>query len=80
MMASMLIIFGTRYYFRTTGTGTFQCPKCQGSQPYRHRKGRRFVHVFYIPLIPISAAAEHVRCDGCKTRYKTSVLAQPTTV
>jgi len=79
-MAYMLIIFGTRYYFWTTSKGTFQCPKCQGSLPYRHRKGRRFIHVFYIPLIPISASAEHVKCEGCKTRYKTSVLAQPATV
>lgn len=79
-MVYMLIIFGTRYYFRTTATGTFLCPTCQASQPYRHRKGRRFIHVFYIPLIPISAAAEHLRCDRCKTRFQPSVLAQPTTV
>lgn len=70
----MFIIFGSRYYFRTVGQGTFQCPKCQASENYRQRKGRKFIHVFYIPLIPISGAAEHVRCDQCKTRYKTSVL------
>lgn len=75
-----MIIFGSRYYFRTTNRGTFQCPKCGASRGYRHRKGRRFVHVFFIPLIPISAATEHIKCDGCKTRFKPSVLVQPTAV
>ncbi|MBO0837911.1 MAG: zinc-ribbon domain-containing protein [Actinobacteria bacterium] len=72
----MFIIFGSRYYFRTTGQGTFLCPQCQTSQPYRYRRGRRFIHVFFIPLIPISGATEHVKCGGCKTRFRTSVLAQ----
>jgi hypothetical protein len=76
----MFIIFGSRFYFWTTNRGTFLCPKCRASQSYRHRKGRRFIHVFYIPLIPISASAEHIKCDGCKTRFKPSVLTQPTTV
>ena len=73
----MFIIFGSRYYFWTTNHGAFQCPKCQASQQYRHRKGRRFIHVFYIPLIPISGSTEHIKCGGCKTRFKLSVLGQP---
>jgi hypothetical protein len=73
----MFILWGTRYYYWTTSRGTFQCPNCQATEPYRHRKGRRFIHVFYLPLIPISAMKEHIKCGGCKTRYKTSVLAQP---
>lgn len=72
----MFILFGTRYYFWTTNQGRFQCSQCHANRPYRHRKGRRFIHVFYIPLIPISASTEHVRCGGCKTRYKASVLAE----
>ncbi len=73
-----MIIFGSRYYFWTTNRGTFPCPKCQAIEPYRHRKGRRFIHVFYIPLIPISALTEHIKCGGCRTRFKTSVLTQST--
>ncbi|HXC81905.1 MAG TPA: zinc-ribbon domain-containing protein [Trebonia sp.] len=76
----MFFIFGSRYYFWTTNQGTFQCPKCQASQPYRHRKGRKFIHLFFIPLIPISATTEHIKCGGCKTRYKPSVLTQPAAV
>jgi hypothetical protein len=71
-----MIIFGTRFYFWTIGQGSFQCPKCKTTSAYRHRKGRRFVHVFFIPLIPISASREHVRCSGCKSRYVTEVLTQ----
>jgi hypothetical protein len=31
----------------------------------------------YIPLIPISCPAEHIKCEGCGARFMTSVLAQP---
>jgi hypothetical protein len=71
----MFFIFGSRYYWWTVSKGTFQCPNCQVPREYRLRKGRRFIHLFFIPLIPISAASEHVRCGTCKKRYKQSVLA-----
>jgi hypothetical protein len=71
----MFFIFGSRYYWRTISRGTFQCPNCQVPCEYRLRRGRRFIHLFFIPLIPISGASEHVRCSTCKKRYKPSVLA-----
>jgi predicted RNA-binding Zn-ribbon protein involved in translation (DUF1610 family) len=72
----MFFIFGSRFYYWTTGQGSFQCPKCQTTRTYKLRKGRRFVHLFYVPLIPISASREHVRCTSCKTRYVPDVLTQ----
>jgi hypothetical protein len=74
----MIFFFGTRYYWWTISQGSFLCPKCQAIRNYRLRKGRRFFHVFFIPLIPISAASEHVRCAECKSRYKPAVLEQTT--
>jgi hypothetical protein len=72
-----MILFGSRYYFFTVGQGTFMCPKCQTNRPYRLRRGRRFIHVFYIPLIPISAATEHVQCGQCRSRFAPAVLGMP---
>jgi len=76
----MLIIWGLRVIYRTLGRGVFFCRRCGGDREYRHRAGRRFVTVFFIPLIPLMKTGEHVQCLTCKTRYVTEVLKLPTTV
>jgi hypothetical protein len=76
----MLIIWGLRVIYRTLGQGVFFCRRCGGDREYRHRAGRRFVTVFFIPLIPLSRTGEHVKCLTCKTRYVTEALRLPTTV
>ena len=74
----MLLIWGLRVFYRTIGQGTFHCRKCGGDRQYRHRAGRRFFTLFFIPVIPLNKAAEHVQCLTCKTRYVTGVLSLPT--
>ena len=74
----MLIIFGLRIYFRTVGQGTFHCQRCGGDRQYRLRSGRKWIHLFFIPLIPLGQVGEFVQCDRCGTRYSTEVLALPT--
>ena len=74
----MLIIFGVRVYFRTIGQGTFHCQRCGGDRTYRLRSGRRWIHVFFIPLIPLGNAGEFVQCDNCGARYSRNVLTLPT--
>jgi Tellurite resistance protein TerB len=76
----MLIIWGLRVIYRTLGQGVFFCRRCGGDREYRHRAGRRFITVFFIPLIPLAKTGEHVQCLTCKTRYVTEVLKLPTTV
>jgi hypothetical protein len=76
----MLIIWGLRVIYRTLGQGVFFCRRCGGDREYRRRSGRRFVTVFFIPLIPLARTGEHVQCLTCKTRYVTEVLRLPTTV
>jgi hypothetical protein len=76
----MLIIWGLSVIYRTLGRGVFFCRRCGGDRGYRHRTGRRFVTVFFIPLIPLMKTGEHVQCLTCKTRYVTEVLKLPTTV
>lgn len=74
----MLIIWGWRVFYHTIAQGLFYCRKCGGDRPYRHRAGRRFITIFFIPVIPLTKVGEHVRCEACETRYVTEVLASPT--
>jgi hypothetical protein len=74
----LLIIFGFRVFYRTIGQGVFHCRKCGGDRQYRHRAGRRFFTLFFIPVIPLTKVGEHVQCTTCQTRYVTDVLGQPT--
>jgi len=75
----LLIIFGMRVFYRTVAQGTFHCRKCGGDRQYRHRVGRRWFTLFFIPVIPLNKVGEHVQCTTCKTRYVMGVLSQPTT-
>jgi len=74
----LFIIWGLRVHYRTIAQGVFFCRKCGGDRDYRLRAGRRFVTVFFIPLIPLNKTGEHVQCARCKTRYVTEVLRLPT--
>jgi hypothetical protein len=73
-------IWGLRVIYRTLGRGVFFCRRCGGDREYRHRAGRRYVTLFFIPVIPLIRTGEHVQCLTCKTRYVTEVLKLPTTV
>jgi hypothetical protein len=74
----MLLIWGLRVFYHTVGQGTFHCRTCGGDRQYRHRAGRRFFTLFFIPVIPLTKTGEHVQCMTCKTRYVTDVLSLPT--
>jgi hypothetical protein len=74
----MIIIWGLRVIYRTIAQGMFYCRECGGDRAYSRRTGRRFITVFFIPLIPLTAAGEHVQCATCKTRYVKDVLNSPT--
>jgi hypothetical protein len=76
----MLIIWGLRVVYRTLGQGVFFCRRCGGDRQFRHRAGRRFITIFFIPLVPLTRTGEHVQCLACRTRYVTEVLKLPTTV
>jgi hypothetical protein len=75
----VLIFFGLRVLYRTVAQGTFHCRRCGGDRPYRQRAGRRWVAVFFLPLIPLNSVDAHVRCTACRTRYVLDVLSVPTT-
>ena len=74
-----MLIWGLCVIYRTLGRGVFFCRRCGGDREYRHRAGRRYVTVFFIPLIPLMKTGAHVQCLTCKIRYVTEVLKLPTT-
>jgi zinc-ribbon family len=74
----LLLIFGLRVFYRTVGQGTFHCQRCGGDREYRHRAGRRWFTLFFIPVIPLNHVGEHVQCTVCGTRYRMDVLNLPT--
>jgi tellurite resistance protein len=74
----LLIIVGLRVLSRTIGRGTLHCYRCGGDREYRHRAGRRWVTLLFIPVIPLKRVGEHVKCAECGTCYRMGVLALPT--
>jgi tellurite resistance protein len=76
--ASLLIIFGLRVFYRTIGQGAFHCQRCGGDREYRHRAGRRWITLLFIPVVPLTRVGEHVKCAVCGTWYRMGVLALPT--
>jgi hypothetical protein len=74
----LLIIFGLRVIYHTLEQGTFFCRRCGGDRRYRRRAGRRFGTVFFLPVVPLNRAGEHVQCQACRARYVTEVLRLPT--
>lgn len=74
----LLVIWGVRVIYRTIARGVFFCRKCGGDRDYRRRTGRRFITLFFVPLIPLNKTGEHVQCTRCRTRYVTEVLRVPT--
>ena len=74
----MLILWGLRVIYHTVGEGVFHCRKCGGDRQYRHRAGRRFFTLFFIPIIPLNKTGEQVQCTTCRTRYVMDVLSLPT--
>lgn len=75
----MLILFGFRIRYRTTGSIDFFCPRCGGDRHGLQRVARRWFTVFWIPIVPLNQVGELVECTTCQTRFEPEVTDQPTT-
>lgn len=69
-----MIIFGTRGITYTKDRGSFHCPDCGDSQPYRQKRVRRFFTLYFIPLIPLDRLGEFVECETCRSTFAPAVL------
>jgi tellurite resistance protein len=73
-----VVFLGFGFHFRVTGRGTLHCQRCGGDREYRMCAGWRWLHVLFIPVVPMDRIVEHVQCTTCGTRYRVEVLAMPT--
>jgi zinc-ribbon family len=73
-----VVFLGLGFHFRVTGRGSLHCQRCGGDRQYRQCAGRRWLHVCFLPVIPLDRITEHVQCTTCGTRYRNEVLALPT--
>lgn len=69
-----MIIYGTRGVTYSYDEGNFHCPVCRSSQPYKHKRVRRFFTLYFIPIIPLDLLGEYVECHDCQGTYNLEVL------
>ncbi|WP_328806495.1 TerB family tellurite resistance protein [Streptacidiphilus fuscans] len=58
--------------------GEFYCLACGGDRNYRRQRGRNWLRVAGIPLLPLRRAAATLQCTSCRARYGLDALAHPT--
>ena len=75
----MIFIWGWRVRFRKVAEGVFFCQVCGGDREYHRKQGRRWITIFFIPMIPLNSVGdEFVECTTCRNAYRLTVLNQPT--
>lgn len=75
----MIFIWGWKVRFRKVAEGVFFCQVCGGDRTYHRKQGRRWITIFFIPMIPLNNVGdEFVECTTCRNAYRLSVLNQPT--
>ena len=70
----MILFFGTRVRTRRSGTGVFHCPYCFVARTYERLETRTWVHLFWVPLIPLGSARPAVECTVCHGQWAPAVL------
>lgn len=68
----MIIFFGTREVVRDDdrpGGDPRQCPRCGQYVVFRPRRARTYLHLFWIPLIPLGAGQRVLECPNCRARF-----------
>ncbi|NWF82110.1 MAG: zinc-ribbon domain-containing protein [Chloroflexi bacterium] len=67
-----IVFFGTREVVRDAdrlGAGGYQtCPRCGQDVLFRPRSARTWLHVFWIPVIPLGQVTPILECGNCRLR------------
>jgi hypothetical protein len=70
-----IVFFGTRELVRDAeqaGAGGYQqCPRCAQYAQFRPRSSRTWLHLFWIPVIPLGKATPIVECGNCGLRLRS---------
>jgi tellurite resistance protein len=64
-----MILIGEMNITYTKGIGEFYCPQCQSEHPCQHKRVRRFLTIYFVPLVPLDLVSEHLRCLGCRQNH-----------
>ncbi len=75
----MLLVFGLKIRLTTVAPLVFFCPTCGGDRPGARRAARRWLTLFWVPVVPLGRAGEVVECETCHTRFDPTVADRPTT-
>ena len=70
-----VLLLGTRAVTYGSGKGEFRCPGCGAVRSYEKKRVRRFVTVYFLPLVPREVVGEYVECQTCRATFRLSVLA-----
>jgi hypothetical protein len=69
----MILFFGTREVVQNNpqgpGGGPRQCPHCGQVALFTPRTSRNYIHVFWLPIIPIGKERPIIECNNCKARF-----------
>jgi uncharacterized tellurite resistance protein B-like protein len=69
-----MIIIGTTSITSTKESHRFFCPQCGQRVAGRRLVVRRFLTLYFIPVIPLDMLHEGLRCDHCLGSYTMQVL------
>jgi len=69
-----MILIGEMNLTYTKGVGEFYCPTCQKENPCQHKRVRRFLTIYFIPMIPLDLVSEHVRCLTCRENHPIAAM------
>jgi hypothetical protein len=61
----LIIAWGYRPKF--VDSGYFPCPVCKTNTPYIHLRFRRWLTLFFIPVLPISRSTDSYACQKCQS-------------
>jgi len=62
----LLMFWGFKIRFKTRTSVLFNCPRCGADREGVLRQARRWLTVFYLPLIPLTRIGYHVKCGACQ--------------
>ncbi len=69
-----MLIIGEMNITYKRGVGDFYCPGCKRQQMYQQKRVRRFLTLYFIPVIPLDLIGEHVQCQSCRQQFTVDSL------
>ena len=68
-----MIMIGSMELSRTVDEDRFYCPTCGTAQAGEIRRKRPFLTLYFIPVVPIGAGEERLRCRQCRQTFDVSL-------